>query len=60
MIELIVYLAGVALAVYGVYEIFTKKPQTEMLVKVLASLLILCTSWIGVLVYYLVLRDKLK
>lgn len=60
MLANIVYWVGVILAVYAVYEIFTKKPSTEMWVKVLASLLVLCTSWIGLVVYFLYLRDKLK
>lgn len=60
MLAKIVYWVGVILAVYAVYEIFTKKPSTEMWIKVLVSLLILCTSWIGLVAYFLYLRDKLK
>ena len=60
MLAKIVYWVGVILAVYAVYEIFTKKPSTEMWIKVLFSLLILCTSWIGLVAYFLYLRDKLK
>ena len=60
MLAKIVYWVGVILAVYAVYEICTKKPSTEMWIKVLVSLLILCTSWIGLVAYFLYLRDKLK
>ena len=60
MIVSIVYWVGVILAVYAVYEIFAKKAATEMWVKVLVALLVLCTSWIGLVVYFLFLRNKLK
>ncbi|MBQ7951979.1 MAG: hypothetical protein IJ286_02575 [Alistipes sp.] len=60
MISTLIYLLGVALGVYAVYEIFTKKTATEMTTKVLSALLILLTSWIGIAVYYFYLRDKLK
>lgn len=60
MIGTLVYLAGLALGVYAVYEIFTKKTATDMPVKILSAILILCTSWIGLIVYYAWLRNKLK
>ena len=37
----LVYWIGVILAIYAVYEIFTKKSATEMWIKILVSLLIL-------------------
>lgn len=56
----LVYWIGVVLAIYAVYEIFTKKSATEMWIKILVSLLILFTSWIGLVAYFFYLRDKLK
>ena len=56
----LIYLLGMALDIYAVYEIFTKKNATEMKTKILCALLILLTSWIGIAVYYFILRDKLK
>ncbi len=56
----LLYLVGVVLCIYAVYELFTKKKATDMPVKLLSALLILCTSWIGLAVYYFYLRDKLK
>jgi len=56
----LVYWIGVILAIYAVYEIFTKKSATEMWIKILVSLLILFTSWIGLVAYFFYLRDKLK
>lgn len=60
MIASIVYWVGVILSVYAVYEIFIKKTATEMWIKVLVSLLILFTSWIGLVAYFFFVRDKLK
>lgn len=56
----IIYLIGLVLCIYAVYEIFTKKNATEMKTKILCALLVLLTSWIGLAIYYFVLRDKLK
>lgn len=56
----ILYFVGLALACYAVYEIFTKKTATDMPAKILWSVLILATSWIGLILYYAWLRNKLK
>lgn len=56
----IIYLIGTLLAFYCVYEVFTKKPGTDLVVKILVSILILCTSWVGLAIYYFLLREKLK
>lgn len=56
----IVYWVGVILAIYAVYEIFTKKTATEMWIKAVVSLLILFTSWIGLVAYFFFVREKLK
>ncbi|MBQ5752744.1 MAG: PLDc N-terminal domain-containing protein [Alistipes sp.] len=60
MLASIVYWVGVILAIYAVYEIFTKKPATELWIKVVVAVLVLCTSWIGMVAYFLFLRNKLK
>ncbi len=60
MLAQLVYWIGVILAVYAVYELFTKKPATELWRKIVLAVLILCTSWIGLVVYFFVVRDKIK
>lgn len=45
---------------YCVYDLFTKKQGTDLVVKILVTLLILCTNFVGTLVYHFYLRDKLK
>ncbi|MBQ9399418.1 MAG: hypothetical protein IJU27_02090 [Bacteroidales bacterium] len=58
MISTIVYIVGVVLAIWCVLDIF-KKPKLGLLGKILVSILVLATSWIGLAVYYFVLRDRL-
>ena len=58
MISTIVYIVGVVLAVWCVLDIF-KKTKLGLLGKILVSILVLATSWIGLAVYYFVLRDRL-
>lgn len=57
---LIVYWVGVILSIYAVYEMFTKKPATELWLKIVLSLLVLFTSWIGLVAYFFFVRDKIK
>ena len=53
----IVYIVGLVLAVLAVLDIF-KKP-ISMGGKIISSVLVLITSWIGLLVYYLYAKDHL-
>ena len=46
--------------IYCVYDLFTKHPDTDIVVKVLVTLLIFCTNFVGTLVYHFYLRNKLK
>ena len=53
----ILYLVGVVLTIIAVLDII-KKP-ISMVGKIICSVLVLCTSWIGLLVYYLYAKDRL-
>ena len=53
----IIYLVGVVLSVIAVLEIL-KKPIT-LVGKIITAVLVLCTSWIGLAVYYLYAKDHL-
>lgn len=57
MIAKIVYIVGLILAIWCVLDIF-KKPW-GLIKKIIVSVLVLATSWIGIVVYYFLLRDKL-
>ena len=54
----IIYLVGVVLSVIAVLDIL-KKP-ISLVGKIITAVLVLCTSWIGLAVYYLYAKDHLK
>ena len=53
----IIYLVGVVISVIAVLEIL-KKP-ISLVGKIITAVLVLCTSWIGLAVYYLYAKDHL-
>ena len=57
MISFLIWIAGVVLAIKAVLEIF--KMPIGMAGKVISTIAILCTSWVGLAVYYFFAKDKL-
>ena len=53
----IIYLIGLVLAILAVIDIF-KKP-ISLVGKIICSVLVLITSWIGLLVYYLYAKNHI-
>lgn len=53
----IVYIIGVVLSIAAVIDIF-KKP-ISLVGKIIVAVIVLATSWIGLLVYYLWAKDNL-
>lgn len=60
MLGTILYVVGLVACIWCLYDLFTTKKETTVLVKILVAILILCTSWIGLAVYYFFLRKSLK
>jgi len=58
MLSKIVYILGIVVAVWCVLDIF-KKPKLGLIGKILLSIAVLAFSWIGFIVYYFLLKDKL-
>ncbi|MEG2366202.1 MAG: PLDc N-terminal domain-containing protein [Alistipes sp.] len=56
----IIYWLGVLVSVWCLYDLFTTKKSTELLMKVLVALIILFFSWIGFIAYWLFIRNQLK
>ena len=54
---MIIYLIGLVLAIIAVLDIL-KKP-ISLVGKVICAVLVLATSWIGLLVYYLYAKDHI-
>ncbi|MBE6225892.1 MAG: PLDc N-terminal domain-containing protein [Bacteroidales bacterium] len=54
----IIYIVGLVLAVMAVLDIFKKNISTPW--KIIWTILILITSWIGLAVYYLFAKDRIE
>lgn len=57
MLGTILYIAGLVLAILAVLDII-KKP-ISLVGKIICSALVLLTSWVGILVYYLFAKDRI-
>lgn len=57
MLSKIIYIAGVVLSILAVLDI-VKKP-ISLVGKIICSVIVLATSWIGILVYYLYAKDHI-
>ena len=57
MIGTIVYIIGLVLAIKAVLEILKMPMGTAG--KVISAVVVLCTSWVGLAVYYFYAQDKL-
>ena len=53
----LIYIVGVVLSVIAVLDII-KKP-ISLVGKIISSVLVLCTSWIGLAVYYLYAKNHI-
>ena len=57
MFASILYIVGIVLAIVAVLDII-KKPIT-LVGKIICSVLVLATSWVGVAVYFLFAKDRI-
>lgn len=55
---MIIWLIGLVLAVIAVLDVFKKNISTPW--KLVWALLILTTSWIGLIVYYLFAKNRIE
>jgi uncharacterized membrane protein len=58
MIGTIVYIAGIIAAVWCVLDIF-KHNKLEPIYKVLLAVAVVAFSWLGFLIYYFLIRQKI-
>ena len=58
MIGTLVYIAGIVAAVWCVLDIF-KHNKLEPIFKILLAIAVVAFSWVGFLVYYFLLRQKI-
>lgn len=57
MLAKIIYIIGILLAIACVLDIF-KKSKWGIIKKIIVALLVLATSWVGIIVYYLFVKGK--
>lgn len=53
----IIYLAGLVLAILAVIDIFKK--QIGIVGKIITAVIVLATSWVGLIVYYLYAKNHI-
>ena len=58
MIATIIYILGVIAAIWCVLDILKKK--SGIITKILLIVLVLATSWLGVILYYFWLKNVIK
>lgn len=57
MIGKIIYILGIICAIWCVLDII-KKP-VDLVKKILLCVLVLAFSWLGIIIYYFLLKDKI-
>ena len=58
MLGTIIYIVGLIAAIWCVLDIF-KKPKLSLLWKIVLCIAVLATSWLGLLVYYFLIRERI-
>ena len=58
MLSTVIYILGIVAAIWCVLDIF-KSNKLEPLYKVLLSVAVLAFSWVGLAIYYFLIRKKL-
>ena len=58
MLATILYVLGIIAAIWCVLDIF-KKPNLDLLWKIVLTVAVLAPSWIGFLVYYFLIRNRI-
>lgn len=56
----LIYWIGVLCCIGCVYDLFKNKRSVETPLKVLLSLVLLAFSWVGIVVYLLFIKDRMK
>lgn len=59
MISFIIWLIGVICCIWCIKDVFSKT-SIDTTLKVVISIVLLCFSWVGLAVYYFVVKDRIK
>ena len=58
MIGFIIWLVGVFCCIKCIQDVWSK-PRLDMVIKIVITVALLCCSWVGLAVYYFLLKDRL-
>ena len=58
MIGFIIWLVGVICCIWCIKDVWSK-PNLDKVIKLVLTIALLCFSWIGLAVYYFILKDRL-
>lgn len=59
MLSLIIWLIGVICCIWCILDVFKKK-SIGLGVKILIAILLIITSWLGLLIYYFIVRKQIS
>ncbi len=59
MLGKIIWLIGVICCIWCILDVF-KKTSISVGVKILITILLLITSWLGLIIYYFIVRKKIS
>ena len=58
MVATILWIAGIICCIWCIKDVWAK-PKVDKVVKIVLTVALLCFSWIGLAVYYFLLKDRL-
>ncbi len=59
MIGLIVWLVGLLCCIWCIKDVWNNKKHLDQVVKIVLTVALLAFSWVGLAVYYFILKDRL-
>ena len=58
MLATIIWIVGIICCIWCIKDVWTKK-NVDTVIKVLVTVGLLCFSWLGLAIYYFILKDRL-
>ena len=58
MLATILWIVGIICCIWCIKDVWTKK-NVDTVIKVLVTVGLLCFSWLGLAIYYFILKDRL-
>ena len=58
MLATIIYILGIVAAIWCVLDVFKKK-NLDIIIRILIAVAVLATSWLGIIIYYFLVRNRI-